>query len=62
MLLWLRSLGMKINAKLGGTNVRLAGSQREAMPHIGQKAAMFIGERLLLSQPRRLEVQQLLAA
>ena len=40
---------MKINAKLGGTNVRLAGSQQEAMPHIGRKAAMFIGKRLRLS-------------
>lgn len=40
---------MKINAKLGGTNVRLAGGQREAMPHIGNKAAMFIGKCLLAS-------------
>lgn len=39
---------MKINAKLGGTNVRLAGSQQEAMPHIGR--AMFIGKRLRLSR------------
>jgi hypothetical protein len=41
---------MKINAKLGGTNVRLAGSQQDAMPHIGRKAAMFIGKRVQLSR------------
>ncbi len=35
---------MKINAKLGGINVRLAGSQQEAMPHIGRRPVMFIGE------------------
>lgn len=44
------SLGMKINAKLGGINVRLAGSQQEAMPHIGRKPVMFLGK-LLLSLP-----------
>ena len=44
------SLGMKINAKLGGINVRLAGSQQEAMPHIGRKPVMFLGKLLLPAQ------------
>jgi hypothetical protein len=46
------SLGMKINAKLGGINVRLAGSQQEAMPHIGRKPVMFLGKPLLSSHTR----------
>lgn len=46
------SLGMKINAKLGGVNVRLAGSQQEAMPHIGRKPVMFLGKPLLSSHTR----------
>ena len=45
------SLGMKINAKLGGINVRLAGSQQEAMPHIGRKPVMFLGKPLLSARP-----------
>ncbi len=44
------SLGMKINAKLGGINVRLAGAQQDAMPHIGRKPVMFLGTLMLSLQ------------